>query len=121
MPSGSSLGIPPWAADLAPVAARTFAAIAQQWDLSEAEQTAILGGRDPHASTLVSLDEIARVSLVIGIYKDINALLPLRDRANAWMRAENGAFGGGSAIEVILADGLSGLLSVRRYLAAEAN
>lgn len=121
MPSSPKTGPSPPNRDLSEVALRTFTNIAREWGLSAAEQIAILGGREPHSSAALDDDGLTRVSLVIGIYKDINTLLPVRDRANAWMRAENAAFGGSSALDIMVTEGLFGMTWVRRYLAAETN
>jgi hypothetical protein len=61
------------------------------------------------------------MSYVVGIYKDINNLLPLRERADRWMRAINDAFAGVSALDLMVSDGITGLKHVREYLAAQTN
>lgn len=109
------------APDLSGPALRTFVGITREWSLSAAERAAILGGRNPE--TLVSLtdEELLRLSYIVGIYKDINILLPLPDRANRWIRAANGAFAGVSALELMVSEGLEGLKRVREYLAAQTS
>lgn len=115
---------------LAGPALRTFFRIAETWSLDEQEQMRVLGisnvallrawrGGEPIGFDLVTLQ---RISLVIGIFKTINILLPDAARADAWMRAPNKArlLQGQSAIAFIIDGGLERLEALRAYLSAEA-
>jgi hypothetical protein len=64
---------------------------------------------------------LERISYVLGIYKALQILLPDPARADAWVRASNGAplFAGRSALERMLAGNVSDLYAVRSYLDAE--
>ena len=114
---------------LAPAALRGFWSIADHWSLSDPEQMALLGLQSP--STLrdwqsgnirqVDSPALERISYVFGIYKAINTLLPIPERADAWMRKPNDApfLGGQSALEFMLSGKIGDLRAVRRYLDGE--
>jgi hypothetical protein len=115
--------------DLGGPALRGFFNIAKQWALSEAEQMAILGLKS--RSTLhswkagnvskISRDTLERISYVFGIFKSINILLPIPERANAWMRKPNKAplFNGQTALDRMTSGNVSDLYVVRQYLDAQ--
>lgn len=110
-------------------ALRTFFNIAKAWSLSEQEQMKLLGLTS--RSTLhswkanrvskVSRDTLERISYMLGIFKAINILLPDPKRADAWMRAPNGAplFGGRSALDRMISGNIGDLYVVRQYLDAQ--
>jgi hypothetical protein len=114
--------------ELAAPALQAFFAIAERWSLSELEQMRILGltsrstlqrwRAQRQAPLELSRDTIERISYVLGIYKAINVLLPLRDRADGWVRTANKApiFGGRSALDRMAAGNVSDLYEVRKYL-----
>jgi hypothetical protein len=107
-------------------ALRTFFNIAASWHLNVAEQRGLLGW--PPASTFhkyksgahgtLSHDTLTRLSLVLGIYKDLQILYPEPAFADRWVRMPNSntLFGGRPPIEVMIAAGLDGLYKVRRLL-----
>ncbi|HSJ30511.1 MAG TPA: MbcA/ParS/Xre antitoxin family protein [Longimicrobiales bacterium] len=108
---------------------RTFFRIAALWDLSVDEQVTLLGS--PARSTYfkwkrdgaesLPRDVLERISYVLGIYKDLQLLLPDEEAADTWVRRPNDAapFGGRSALERMLSGNVSDLYEVRRYLDAE--
>jgi hypothetical protein len=111
---------------------RTFLNIAEQWQLSEAERRLILGlpsrstfhgwvakARRGEAITL-SVDELLRVSLVLGIYKNLRIIFARDDEAAGWLRSPNSgpAFGGQTPLALITSGTQDALLLVRRYLDA---
>lgn len=108
---------------------RTFFHIAQAWGLSNEEQQRLLGcGRstffDWKAGRIKrGLDgaTLERLSHIFGIYAALQILLPLPERANAWVRRANAAplFGGGSALERMLGGQVADLFAVRQYLDAQ--
>src|SRR6266478_7333808 len=85
-------------------AMRTLLNIAQAWQLSNEEVRALLGW--PPESTFykykggqvgtLTYDMLMRISLVLGIYKDLRILYPERDLADRWVRLPNSnpLFGG---------------------------
>jgi len=113
----------------AEAALRTFFRIAQAWDLSNEEQQKLLGcGRstffDWKAGRIkAGLDgaTLERLSHIFGIYAGLQILLPIPERADAWVKKPNTAplFGGRSALERMLAGQVSDLFVVRQYLDAQ--
>ena len=106
---------------------RAFARIAEAWGLTVDEQLKLLG--EPPRSTYfawrklpekaaVSRDTLERLSNILGIYKSLQILLPDAAAADAWVRQPNSAtpFGGGTALDRMLAGNVSDLNLVRRYL-----
>jgi hypothetical protein len=67
----------------------------------------------------IGRDQKARLSNIIGIHKALRIIFREPDRAYGWIRASNSAFGGQSAIDVMLSGELTDLMRVRRYLDAE--
>src|SRR3954469_19419104 len=89
-------------------ALRTFFRIGEAWQLSAEEQRTLLGA--PPRSTFfkwktgagsVPRDTLERISYVLGIYKNLQVLLPEPEIADAWVRNPNQAplFHGRSALE----------------------
>lgn len=109
-------------------ALRTFFNVAAAWQLSTAEQRALLGW--PPESTyfkyksgqpgVLSYDTLIRISLVLGIYKALGILYPDDDLAHRWIRlpSSNPLFGGRPAISLMTGGDIDGLYQVRRLLDA---
>ncbi|WP_409518781.1 antitoxin Xre/MbcA/ParS toxin-binding domain-containing protein [Paraburkholderia sp. LEh10] len=108
---------------------RAFFKIASAWDLSTEEQIILLGS--PGRSTLfnwkqkpqtarLGRDTLERLSLLLGIYKALQILLPQPAAADAWIKRPNSAppFGGRRALDRMLAGNISDLVAVRQYLDA---
>lgn len=107
-------------------ALRTFFRIAAGWGLSVQEQRALLGW--PAASTFhkykagdvgaLSFDTLTRISLVLGIYKNLQILYPEPEFADRWVRMPNShvLFGGRPALSLMTDAGIDGLYQVRRLL-----
>jgi hypothetical protein len=109
---------------------RSFRAIADKFNLFEAERIAILG--DPGRSTYhqwmkkareqqpltLPLDTLLRVSAVLGIYKALTILFEDETQALVWLKGphQGTLFAGASPITYMLDGGHDGLMSVRRYL-----
>lgn len=108
---------------------RAFFNIARDWDLTIDEQIVLLGspGRstffkwksDPQSARL-GRDTLERLSLLLGIYKALQILLPQPASADAWIKRPNSAppFGGRRALDRMLAGNVSDLVAVRQYLDA---
>lgn len=100
--------------------------LARAWDLTETEAVAILGLAD--AAALIDLrslppdqasaETIERLSMLVDIYKALHTLLPEAAAANSWPRASNQApmFGGSTALDLMIAGGVSRIREVRSYL-----
>ena len=107
-------------------ALRTFFNVAGAWQLSTEEQRARLGW--PAESTFfkykagqsatLSYDMLMRISVVLGIYKDLHILYAEPDLADRWVRLPNSnpLFGGQAALVLMTEGGMAGLYQVRRLL-----
>ncbi|GAA4332891.1 MbcA/ParS/Xre antitoxin family protein [Pigmentiphaga soli] len=109
-------------------ALRTFFSIAQAWQLSADESATLLGiprstmfRWKSHPPASLPRDALERLSLVFGIYKALQVLLPVPERADAWLRRPNDAppFGGRPALDRLLSGLTSDLYVVRTYLDAQ--
>ncbi len=108
---------------------RAFFNIARDWNLSTDEQLVLLGspGRStffkwkasPQTARLTH-DTLERLSLVLGIYKALQILLPQSAAADSWVKRPNDAapFNGKRALDRMLAGNVSDLVAVRQYLDA---
>ncbi len=108
---------------------RAFFNIARDWNLSTDEQLVLLGspGRStffkwkasPQTARLTH-DTLERLSLVLGIYKALQILLPQPAAADSWVKRPNDAapFNGKRALDRMLAGNVSDLVAVRQYLDA---
>jgi uncharacterized protein (DUF2384 family) len=67
----------------------------------------------------IGRDGKARLSNLIGIHKALRLIFHEAPRGYAWIKAPNEAFGGRSALDVMLGGELTDLMRVRRYLDAE--
>lgn len=67
----------------------------------------------------IGRDGRARLSNLMGIHKALRLVFRDPARGYAWVKAPNGAFGGASALDVMLGGELTDLMRVRRYLDAE--
>lgn len=106
-------------------AMRAFFNVAEAWQLSVKEQTALLG--HPPGSTYhkyksghvgpLPYDMLIRISLVLGIYKALHILYPDPALADGWVKMpnRNPLFGGHPALQ-LMAGGIDGLFEVRRLL-----
>ena len=64
-------------------------------------------------------DGKARLSNLMGIHKALKIVFSEASRGYGWIKAPNAAFGGRSALDVMLGGELTDLMRVRRYLDAE--
>ena len=64
-------------------------------------------------------DTNARLSNILGIHKALRIIFTDPGRGYDWIRAENTAFAGQTALAVMLGGELTDLMRVRRYLDAE--
>ncbi len=110
-------------------ALNAFFRIAEAWGLRVADQRKLLG--EPPESTFykwkrerygaLGNDTLERISYLLGIWKDLQILLPDAGHADAWVHRKNDAlpFGGRSALERMLSGHVADLYEVRRYLDAQ--
>lgn len=124
-PSGATASV----AEMSAAGLRAFFNIARDWDLSIDEQLVLLGspGRSTFfkwkaapESARLTRDTLERLSLLLGIYKALQILLPEHAAADAWVKRPNSAppFGGARALDRMLAGNVSDLVAVRQYLDA---
>ncbi|WP_175760235.1 MbcA/ParS/Xre antitoxin family protein [Burkholderia anthina] len=108
---------------------RAFFNIARDWELTIDEQIVLLGspGRSTFfkwkaspESARLSRDTLERLSLLLGIYKALQILLPQPSAADTWVKRPNDAapFGGKRALDRMLAGNVGDLVAVRQYLDA---
>jgi len=115
---------------VASAALQAFFNLSAHWKLSVAEERTLLGS--PPESTFykwkaekttarMSRDALERISYLLGIYKDLNILLPSPRAADEWVRKPNAApgFNEQSALDRMLAGSIVDLADVRRYLDAQ--
>lgn len=67
----------------------------------------------------ITRDGKARLSNIMGVHKALRIIFREPRRAYAWIKAPNAAFGGRTALDVMLGGELTDLMRVRRYLDAE--
>jgi uncharacterized protein (DUF2384 family) len=98
----------------------------RHWGLTD-EQAAILldvprrtfARRKAGESGRISRDGKARLSNLIGIHKALKIIFREAPRGYSWIKAPNEAFGGRSALDIMLGGELTDIIRVRRYLDAE--
>ena len=110
-------------------ALRTFLRIAERWSLSVEEQIALLGlsARSTFfkwkkdQNVVLPKDTLERISYIVGVYKDLQILLPDENAADAWVKRPNAAppFSGRSALDQMMSGQVADLFLVRQYLDAE--
>ena len=103
---------------------RAFFNLGDAWKLSIEEQMGLLGGvskstlqrwkRDRDAT--LTLDQLERISHLLGIHKSLQILLPTT--GNSWVRRpnSNSLFGGRPPLQLMVAGGITWLHQVRVFL-----
>ncbi len=110
------------------VGLKAFFKIADLWQLSTADQKDLLGltsdstlykWKDKPESANLDKDTIDRISYVLGIYKDLQTLIPANISADSWIRNPNKApmFADRSPLSLMKRGHLIDLYRVRQYLA----
>lgn len=115
--------------DLSAAGLRTYRNIARAWGLTDAQAATLLGvagstfRRWKAAPARVSLDpnQLERLSLLLGIYKALQVLLPRPDAADTWLKRpnRNPLFNGQRPLDRLLTGHAEDLVTVRRHLDAE--
>lgn len=112
---------------LSPAALRGFFAIMGAWQVRDDEARQLLGGvsratyyemkREPER--VCSVDELTRISYLIGIFKALNVLHGT-ELADRWMQLPNSnrLFGGRTPLQSVVDGGIPALDQVRRLLDA---
>tara|TARA_R110000796_G_scaffold238942_3_gene359483 strand:+ start:626 stop:1039 length:414 start_codon:yes stop_codon:yes gene_type:complete len=105
---------------------RAFIKLAEFWGLTD-EQASVLMG-DISVRTFrrwkvgelgrAGIDTAARLSNVMGVHKALRLLFKEPVRGYGWIKRANTAFGGATALEVMLGGQITDIMRVRRYLDA---
>jgi Protein of unknown function (DUF2384) len=105
---------------------RAFVNLATAWGLTD-EQAAVLMG-DISVRTFqrwktgdlgrAGVDVAARLSNLMGIHKALRLLFKDSARGYGWVKRANDAFGGVTALDVMLGGQMTDIMRVRRYLDA---
>lgn len=113
---------------LSPAGLKAFLRIAERWSIRDQDARALLGGissgsfyalKKSPARRALDQDALTRISLLIGIFKDLNILYSRR-LADAWMTLPNSnpMFLGATPLHYVLRLGLPGMMEVRQLLDA---
>ena len=114
---------------MAKVGLKLFFTLAEQWGLKQSEQLMLLGldsrttlnswktKASNETGVKLSKDALERLSLIAGIRKAVEMLLP-RSRWVDYMRSANSDLGGLTPLDVMLTGRMEALYKVRRYLDA---
>ena len=104
--------------------ARAAVNLFAKWDISDAQASILLGGLSPRTwarwktGTIgrVPRDLKARLSNLMSIHKALRIVFTDSERGYGWVKRPNDAFGGASALDVMVAGELTDIMRVRRYL-----
>lgn len=107
--------------------ARTTVNLFRAWQLSDAEARVLLGDMPARTWARWKEGEVGRVNRdlrtrmahLMGIHKGLRYLFKDPARGYAWIRRDNAAFGGTSALGIMLRGDLSDLALMRGWLDAE--
>jgi uncharacterized protein (DUF2384 family) len=106
--------------------ARAAVNLFQAWGLTDAQAATLLGGmstrtyarwKDGEIGRL-SVDQKTRLSILMGIHKALRILFTENARVYAWVKKPNRAFGGESALNIMLRGLITDLFRVRHFLDA---
>jgi hypothetical protein len=119
--------------DEAGALARTTVNLFKAWNLTDSEACILLGGISPRTwarwKTGARLKEAVfgridrdlrtRMAHLMGVHKGLRYLFTDPARGYAWIRKPNAAFGGQSALDLMLRGEISDLAAMREWLDAE--
>lgn len=106
--------------------ARAVVNLFRRWGITDAEACVLLGGvskrtyarwKDGEIGRL-TIDQKTRLSVLMGVHKSLRILFTEKARVYEWVKKPNRAFGGQSALEIMLGGYLTDLFRVRHYLDA---
>ena len=111
----------------AAAAFRAVVNLLQRWDVNDEQCSVLLDvpvrtlarWKADRAPGRLGRDGKARLSNLLGIHKALRILFREPQRGYGWVKKPNQAFGGRSALDVMLGGELTDLMRVRRYLDAE--
>lgn len=107
--------------------ARTTVNLFDVWKLTDAQACTLLGGLSARTwarwkegnAGRVNRDLKMRMAHLMGIHKGLRHLFKDASRGYEWIKAPNEAFGGKSALDMMLGGELSDLAAMREWLDAE--
>jgi hypothetical protein len=112
---------------LSPSAIKAFFNIMEKWSIKDGDARDLLGGisngvfyeMKKNPARVLDADRLARISLIIGIFKSLNILYP-DDLADAWVTLpnKNRIFGGGTPLSYMIHGGLAAMWTIRRLVDA---
>lgn len=113
--------------DEAAALARATLNLFRAWDLTDGEARVLLGEMAPRTWARWKSGEIgridrdlrARMAILMGIHKALRHLFSDPARGYAWIRKPSDAFGGQSALALMLRGEITDLIEMRGYLDAE--
>jgi len=110
---------------LSPSAIKAFFNIMEKWAIKDADARDLMGGvsngvfyeMKKKPNRVLDTDRLARISLLIGIFKSLNILYP-EDLADAWVTLpnKNRLFSGGTPLSYMVQGGLAAMWTVRRLV-----
>lgn len=108
---------------------KAFFALVDHWQLTHEETARLLGWTYANKRTAIETmrrndsvlppdqDKYLRVKDLINIHKSLRVLFPnQRELVYEWVKQPRKRFGGYSALDVMIQDGLSGISAIRQYL-----
>jgi hypothetical protein len=107
--------------------ARATVNLFRAWDMSDIEARTLLGDMAQRtwarwkAGDLGCIDRDlrARMAILMGIHKALRYLFTDAARGYAWIRRPSDAFGGHSALDIMMRGEITDLIDLRAYLDAE--
>lgn len=107
--------------------ARTTVNLFRAWQLSDAEACTLLGGMSARTwarwkeGSIGRTDRDLRVRMahLMGIHKGLRYIFKDAARGYAWIRKSNAAFGGQSALDIMMRGEMADLAALRDWLNAE--
>ncbi|MEM7729490.1 MAG: MbcA/ParS/Xre antitoxin family protein [Pseudomonadota bacterium] len=108
-------------------AKRAFVRLMSLWGVRDADAVVLLGQGAPRTyqrwkagqyGRSLGIDTMERISNLLGVHKALGILFEDKSQRDAWIAKPNAAFGGASALDVMLGGRMSDLVRVRRYLDA---
>lgn len=107
--------------------ARTTVNLFRAWDLTDGEARVLLGDMDEHTWARWKTGDIgpidrdlrARMAILMGIHKAVRYLFTEPARGYTWVCKPNAAFGGHSALDIMMRGEATDLINLRNYLDGE--
>lgn len=107
--------------------ARTTVNLFRQWDITDAQACTLLGDMSSRTWSRwkegqigrIDRDRKTRMAHLMGVHKGLRYLFKEASRGYSWIKMPNTAFGGLSALDLMLRGELSDIAAMREWLDAE--